>query len=1234
MERVERLCHKASGCVYLEVKMTLGRKVDMLNLICAPIGRRDLLVMATLCATLLLPVMLPAQATLSTGAIRGTVSDQAGAALSGAKVSITDKSTDRLVEVVTSADGIYLSGPLPPAEYTVRIDANGFKTAEFAIEAHAGVVSSRNSRLEPGQGQGQLQRTVTAVNTEQATMQGVLIAEQIENLPVNGRNFLDLAQLEPGVQIQDGTNFDPTKVGYFSISFGSRFGRSARIEVDGADVSDETVGTTTENIPASSIQEFAIAQSTLDLSTELTSSGAINVVTKSGTNSYHGEAFGIFRDHGIASASLPHARSLPSPYFQRNQEGASLGGPILKDKLFFFGDGERTLQHLRTPVLEPAPFSSYSGFFPAPFRDNEVMGRLDYHLNKTATLFGRVNYFNNSTDATFFPGSFQLYNNRDIARNATFGADFNSANISHSIRFSILKFHNQIADGTKGTNLPFADYPVSINIGSFTVGPNLLAPQNTLQSNYQIKYDGSKAIGKHVVRFGATWNHIQGGGFADFYGTTPNVYGNGKLYPGCAGANTSKCPLGPDGSAASNPLDYEMVQAIISNGQGFSTEKSALGFPAGGLGPDNRLGLYIGDSWKIRPNVTLTPGLRWERDTGRTDSDLPPVAAINRAFPGLGNRVRQPNSNFAPQLGLAWDPSKNGKTAVRLAAGLFYENVIYNNLLFDRPLRLQNGAFLYAPSACLNSQAQPITTPNGALPNPNSNCVDSSGVPLPIFQAAQNVATLENSLKAAYPFRLSSPNGAYAGRLIDAGVNLPLGLFAPNYRTPRSLQMNIGIQHEIRPGIVLSLDVLRNVETHGLLGVDANDVGDSRFFSLSSAQQAIQNTITACGASSLQGAISSCPGLNNGRPNIGATISNFTAFGLGSAEDTGTSCMDAPNPLTRGTTTLGYPCAFSGKNGNYGTANFLQPISRSVYNAVQMKLVQNVANPMRGVKAANFQLSYSLSRFTSPLAFAGNTPPSNPVGANDQDFVLQAADNSNPLRFTGPSLLDRTHQVSFGGNFDLPAGFRLGIVAHFYSPLSSPAIVGSNGSGGQIFQTDFTGGGVYSQPLPGTKNGSFGHEVSITSLNQAISKYDATTAGQPTPAGQVLISNNLFTAAQLAQIGAVAPQVAPASSDQLTFPWTKVVDFKVAWPHKFKERFVIEPSVGFYNIFNFANFNQPPSVMSGWLTSGGGSINSTHTTLQTGQNSIQSDQFRVGAGTGVFGLASPRVAEFALKVTF
>ena len=137
----------------------------------------------------------------------------------------------------------------------------------------------------------------------------MLNQDQIENLPVNGRNFLDLAQLEPGVQIQDGGDFDPTKVGFSSISFGGRFGRTARIEVDGVDVSDETVGTTTENIPSSAIEEFQLSQSTLDLSNELTSSGAVNVITRSGTNNSTAKDSASFAT-AIFSAALPGP---PSP---------------------------------------------------------------------------------------------------------------------------------------------------------------------------------------------------------------------------------------------------------------------------------------------------------------------------------------------------------------------------------------------------------------------------------------------------------------------------------------------------------------------------------------------------------------------------------------------------------------------------------------------------------------------------------------------------------------------------------------------------------------------------------------------------------------------------------------------------------------------------------------------------------------------------------------------------------
>src|ERR1700741_2733545 len=290
------------------------------------------LAFALLAAVLFSHQVVFAQATVSTGSIQGVVTDPQGGIVPDAKVTITGKDTGRTVDTSTNSSGVYNSGALTPGAYVVRVSAPSFKTEQSTVTAQVGVVTLNDVKLELGASSTVVEVTSQAVtvNTDQAQVQGVLTAQQIENLPVNGRNFLDLAQLEPGVQIQDGANFDPTKTGFSSISFGGRFGRSARIAVDGVDVSDENVGTTTTSIPSSAIAKFQLAQSSLDLSNDLTSSGAVNVATKSGTNALHGEGFGLFRDNSQAAVYPGGAQ------FQRSQYGGDVGGAFIKDKLFFF----------------------------------------------------------------------------------------------------------------------------------------------------------------------------------------------------------------------------------------------------------------------------------------------------------------------------------------------------------------------------------------------------------------------------------------------------------------------------------------------------------------------------------------------------------------------------------------------------------------------------------------------------------------------------------------------------------------------------------------------------------------------------------------------------------------------------------------------------------------------------------------------------------------------------------
>ena len=253
-------------------------RIKRILAIALPVVRRQIRTIpvhgAILVALLGLVVSGFSQTTISTGGIQGTVTDQSGALVTGAIVSITNTAIGQAASVNTNSAGAYMFAFLKPADYVLRIEARSFKTTRLPITVKVDQTANGNATLVVGDSSETVDVSASdlQVNTIQATVQGVLTSTQIANLPVNGRNFLDLAQLEPGVQIQDGQDFDPTKAGYSSISFGGRFGRTARIEVDGADVSDETVGTTTTDIPSSAIQEFQISQSSLDMSTELTSS--------------------------------------------------------------------------------------------------------------------------------------------------------------------------------------------------------------------------------------------------------------------------------------------------------------------------------------------------------------------------------------------------------------------------------------------------------------------------------------------------------------------------------------------------------------------------------------------------------------------------------------------------------------------------------------------------------------------------------------------------------------------------------------------------------------------------------------------------------------------------------------------------------------------------------------------------------------------------------------------------
>ncbi len=335
----------------------------------------------------------------------------------------------------------------------------------------------------------------------------------------------------------------------------------------------------------------------------------------------------------------------------------------------------------------------------------------------------------------------------------------------------------------------------------------------------------------------------------DFYGLAPQVGSD----TGAAGVIFAAS--GPFAGGASNPLNYPVESITLGNGISCLSEKSGFGSPCGGFS-DTRMQAYAGDTLKLRPNLTLTIGVQYVRDTGRTDSDLAPIpcSAVAASYgtqapcsgsddllshfgglSGLGGQVRQPDMNFAPQFGLAWDPGKSGRTVVRAGIGMYYDNNVFRNLVADRAARVANGQF--------NAQANDPCASHGVVIFPGNLPTSAAGL---CGQAIGNVATAITDLQTAYQAATAalssgSPNPSYLGQ----ALNSQQGLLASNYQTPRSVQMNIGFQKQILQTTLFSVDYVRNVGTHYLIGYDTNHVGDAALLNTKAALNAINNTLAA-----------------------------------------------------------------------------------------------------------------------------------------------------------------------------------------------------------------------------------------------------------------------------------------------------------------------------------------------------------------------------------------------------
>ena len=323
------------------------------------------------------------------------------AIVANGRVSATNEATGASRKTATNGDGLYVLPDLAVGSYTVRITASGFAISEYKNTVLlAGRVSTVDAELKVASSSTNTIVTdaTNTVELTQSVIQGQVTSGTIESIPLNGRNFLELAYLVPGNR--PAPKFDPTKPNTLEVSSDGSVGRGGNITVDGGDNNDDVVGGTLSNFPQDSIQNSRLRRRSFRLKAGRSGTSIINIVTKGGSNMLHGSIFDYERNRNLDAEPGTISSDLPKAPFDREQFGGSVGGPFKANKAWWFGSAEYRNQNGAVETGErdfTAPGSVINTYASAPLRDALVSSRVDFQLTPADTLMGRYS-FNRSTD--------------------------------------------------------------------------------------------------------------------------------------------------------------------------------------------------------------------------------------------------------------------------------------------------------------------------------------------------------------------------------------------------------------------------------------------------------------------------------------------------------------------------------------------------------------------------------------------------------------------------------------------------------------------------------------------------------------------------------------------------------------------------------------------------------------------------------------------------------------------
>jgi hypothetical protein len=711
------------------------------------------------------PGLLCSQSQITTGTIEGTVTDETGAVVSGATIKLTQLTTGTVRTLSTDASGRYTAPLLSVGDYEVTAQLTGFTTVR-----RTGIVLTLGQtqtvdivlKLAAVETTVEVTEATPLIETSRSEASSLIDNNSVENLPLNGRKFFDLAFLTPGAYQERERN-------QLSLS-GSR-GINSNINIDGADFNQPFFGgqrggersSSAYVVSQEAIREFQVVRGNFSAEFGRSTGGVVNVITKSGTNDFHGSAFYFLRHREFAPRDVEGFERAPI----RQQFGGAIGGPIRKNKTFFYNvydqqaERQALIVRFNNTTGLPQDIVAQQGTYETTNAVNTYLVKVDHELTPSHLLFGRYNYSRNKGENGTFPGvTAGVIENNGTEKDRTHTAVANLNSIFSPTLLNEFRWQYSYEERPRVNNGEEDDFvsvvgPQTQISGCCFLGGVSFLPVTQYDDRLQFTDNLSFIKGAHNLKVGFDYNRS----YVDqiFRGNWRGVYiFNDDM----------------DNTAISKFVRARNKEINPATGQPFTADQLRLFFGDGKFTASvNEYAAYVQDTIKVSSRLSLNAGLRYEAFI------MPQPTQPNPLLPQTSS-IPSDKEMWQPRFGLTYDLFGNGKTVLKVGGGIFHART---------PMLLINQAF-------------------------NSNGSSNVGVTFTLNPAQINTVQRIHP-EFVYPFvpdTSTAENSSYITGAGVAGLRPDASFFAPDFRNPRSLQYTASLEHQLSNNLAVALDYVHN----------------------------------------------------------------------------------------------------------------------------------------------------------------------------------------------------------------------------------------------------------------------------------------------------------------------------------------------------------------------------------------------------------------------------------------